>query len=319
MGAVGGLAAAVGPSLGSVVVDAVGWPWAFYLNVPLGLTSLWFGLKLLPNDEVRKMRSDIDLLGMVLLIASVTSITLGIVQSESSQWTRLELASVVGFGALLLLAFVGRSRWARTPLVDLTLFRSPTYAFVNLASLTFGAAFSMMFFGYFLFLSDVWHYSLTRAGLAVTPGPLLVIPVALATGRLAARIGHRPFLIAGALTHALGSLWFTFVSGPTPAYFTHWLPGVVLSGIGVGMVLPSLSAAAVNRLPPDQYAVGSAVNQAIRQIGSVLGVAIIVPLVGHMNPSQIDFAWPYAIQVALALLTALLCLPVTTRSQTTGS
>ena len=93
----------------------------------------------------------------------------------------------------------------------------------------------------------------------------------------------------------------------------------MLSGIGVGMVLPSLSAAAVNRLPPDQYAVGSAINQAIRQIGSVLGVAIIVPLVGHMNPSQIDFAWPYAIQVALALLTALLCLPVTTRSQTTGS
>lgn len=100
------------------------------------------------------------------------------------------------------------------------------------------------------------------------------------------------------------------MSGATPQYLTHWFPGVVLSGVGVGMVLPSLSAAAVNKLPSDQYAVGSAVNQAIRQIGSVLGVAIVVLLVAHVDPSKHDFAWPYAIQVGLAILTALLCLPL---------
>jgi len=87
----------------------------------------------------------------------------------------------------------------------------------------------------------------------------------------------------------------------------------VMSGIGVGLVLPSLSAAAVNRLPADQYAVGSAVNQATRQIGSVMGVAITVLLLGHAGLTHASFVPLYACHVGLALLTALLCLPVNTR------
>ena len=103
------------------------------------------------------------------------------------------------------------------------------------------------------------------------------------------------------------------VPGAEPAYLTQWLPGLVMSGIAVGMVLPSLSAAAVNRLPADQYAVGSAVNQATRQIGSVLGVAITVLLLGHAGAHRGDFTWLYGLLVVLALLTAALCLPVNTR------
>lgn len=312
-GAVGGLAAAVGPSLGSFVVDAAGWPWAFYLNVPLGAASLWLGSTLLPKDDETIVRREIDFAGALLLMAAVVAITLGIVQSDSGRWSRSELSVAVGTGLLLLLAFVGRSSAVRTPLVDLDLFKDPTYVFANLASLAFGAAFSMMFFGYFLFLTGVWHYSLTRAGLAVTPGPLLVIPVAIITGRLAARVGHRPFLVGGSLLHAGGSLWFVLAAGPSPAYLSQWLPGVVMSGIGVGMVLPSLSAAAVNRLPSGQYAVGSAVNQAIRQIGSVLGVAIVVLLVGHPAPTRGDFDRSFLLQIVLALLTALLCMKVRTK------
>ena len=86
-----------------------------------------------------------------------------------------------------------------------------------------------------------------------------------------------------------------------------------MTGMAVGMVLPSLSAAAVNRLPPAQYAVGSAVNQATRQIGSVLGVAITVLVLGHAGVQRGDFSLLYALHVALALGTALLCLPVNTR------
>ena len=110
---------------------------------------------------------------------------------------------------------------------------------------------------------------------------LLVVPFAIITGRLAARFGHRPFLVGGSLIYAASGLWLLLVPGTQREYLTHWLPGLLLSGISVGMVLPSLSAAAVNRLPADQYAVGSAVNQATRQIGSVLGVAITVLLLGH--------------------------------------
>jgi hypothetical protein len=104
-------------------------------------------------------------------------------------------------------------------------------------------------------------------------GTLTVIPVAVLTGRLAGRFGHRPFLIGGALLYAAAALWFMLVPGDQPSYLLQWLPGLLLSGTSVGLVLPSLSAAAVSRLPAQHYAVGSAVNQATRGIGSVIGVA----------------------------------------------
>ncbi len=312
-GAVGGLAAAIGPSVGSFVVDSVGWPWAFYLNLPLGALSLWRGAALLKEAKKPDSQRPIDGVGMALLIVGVGAVALSIVQSESPHWSRSELTVAAATGAIALIGFVVWARVANAPLVDLRLFKNRTYTFVNLATLAFGTAFSMMFFAFFFYMTEVWHYTLPQAGLAITPGPLLVIPFAIVSGRLAARLGHRPFLVGGGLVYASAGLWFMLVPGAQAAYLTHWLPGLLLSGMGVGLVLPSLAAAAVNRLPADQYAVGSAVNQATRQIGSVMGVAITVLLIGHAGLTHADFMPLYACHVALALLTALLCLPVNTR------
>jgi predicted MFS family arabinose efflux permease len=157
-------------------------------------------------------------------------------------------------------AFVAWAQRAPAPLVDLALFRHRTYRFANAATLSFGTAFSMMFLTFFFYMMNVWHFSLPEAGLAVTPGPLLVIPTAIVTGRLATRLGHRPFLVGGSLLYACSSVWFLLVPGTEVHYLSHWLPGLVMSGIAVGLVLPSLSAAAVSRLPVPHYAVGSAVN-----------------------------------------------------------
>jgi MFS family permease len=133
------------------------------------------------------------------------------------------------------------------------------------------------------------------------------------SGRIAARFGHRPLLVGGALVYGASGLFYLLVPGTEPAYLTHWLPGLLLSGMGTGMVMPSLSAAAVNRLPIHQYAVGSAVNQATRQIGAVIGVAVTVLLLGHGTLVRSDFTPVYVAHVTLAILTALLCLPVNTR------
>lgn len=312
-GAVGALAAAVGPSLGSFVVDTVGWPWAFYLNLPLGAFSMWRGRTLLQEARQPDTVTRLDLPGMLLLMVGVGAIALSIVQSDSPLWQRSTLASVAGVGLLALVCFVLWARIAKAPLVDLSLFRYPTYRFANLATLTFGIAFSMMFFGFFFYMTKIWHYSLTLAGLAVTPGPLLVMPVAIVTGRFAARLGHRPFLVGGSFLYAASGMWFLLVPGAEPAYLSQWLPGLLLSGIAVGLVLPSLSAAAVNKLPSHQYAVGSAINQATRQIGSVLGVAITILLIGHTHLERADFTPLYALYVGLAVLTGLLCLAVNTR------
>lgn len=314
-GAVGGLAAAIGPSVWSFIVDAVGWQWAFYLNLPLGALSLWRGAALLKEAKKPESRRPVDGVGMGLLIVGVGALALSIVQSESPHWTSTELVAAASTGVIALIGFVMWARVAPAPLVDLRLFKHRTYTFVNLATLAFGIAFSMMFFAFFFYMTEIWHYTLPQAGLAITPGPLLVIPFAIMSGRLASRLGHRPFLVGGGLIYACSGLWFLLVPGAQPAYLTHWLPGLVLSGVGIGLVLPSLSAAAVNRLPADQYAVGSAVNQATRQIGSVMGVAITVLLLGHAGLTHANFVPLYVSHVALALLTALLCLPVNTKPQ----
>lgn len=314
-GAVGGLAAAIGPSVGSFIVDAVGWQWAFYLNLPLGALSLWRGAAVLKEAKKPESRRPVDTVGMGLLIVGVGALALSIVQSESPHWSSAELAAAASTGVIALIGFVLWARVAPAPLVDLRLFKHRTYTFVNLATLAFGIAFSMMFFAFFFYMTEIWHYTLPQAGLAITPGPLLVIPFAIMSGRLAARLGHRPFLVGGGLIYACSGVWFLLVPDAQPAYLTHWLPGLILSGIGVGLVLPSLSAAAVNRLPADQYAVGSAVNQATRQIGSVMGVAITVLLLGHAGLTHESFVPLYVCHASLALLTALLCLPVNTKPQ----
>jgi len=252
---------------------------------------------------------------MGLLIVGVGALALSNVQLHSPNWSRGELTAAASLGLIALVGFVLWARSTPAPLVDLRLFQNRIYTFVTLATLAFGIAFSMMFFAFYFYMTEVWHYSLPQAGLAITPGPLPVIPLAVLSGRLASRMGHRPFLVGGTLVYACSGLWLLLVPGAEPTYLSHWWPGLLLSGMGVGLVLPPLSAAAVHRLPAAQYAVGSAVNQATRQIGSVMGVAFTVLLLGRTGLTHGSFIPVYCCHVTLALLTALLCWPVNTRPQ----
>lgn len=314
-GAVGGLAAAVGPSLGSWVTDKAGWPWAFYINLPVGLWALWRSASYVKEAVGAHQQRRVDIFGLLLLMVAVGAVALAIVESGEARWSAQMVALVAGLGLLTSLGFVLWARSRSDALIDLSLFKHATYRYVNAATLAFGTAFSMMFLGFFFFMIGVWHYSLPQAGLAVTPGPLMVMPTAIVTGRMASRLGHRRFLVGGSFLYACSSLWFLLVPTSEPNYLLHWLPGLVMSGIAVGLVLPSLSAAAVSRLPVAHYAVGSAVNQATRQIGSVLGVALTVALLGNATLVRADFNALYLLHCVLALLTGLLCLPVDTRPQ----
>lgn len=312
-GAVGGLAAALGPSLGSAIVDLMGWRWAFLINLPIGALAWWRGKNRLIEWRSGAQAAPLDRLGIALLMASVGAVAFGIVQTESLGWrSPVVLGAVIG-GMFTMAVFVAWARRVPHPAVDLTLFDDTTYRFVNLATFVFGVAFAMMFFGYFFFLMQVWNYSLPRAGLAVAPGPLLVVPVAMLAGRWAALVGHRPLLIAGCLLYVAGGVWLHQRTGTEPDYLGTWLPGLVMTGIAVGMVLPSLSGAAVARLAPARFGTGSAVNQAVRQMGGVIGVAVTVALVGREQPRLDDFHALYLTHVVLALATAFLCLRVDTR------
>jgi MFS family permease len=250
---------------------------------------------------------------VVLLIAGAGGLALGVVRSEALGWASSGVVLAIAGGLAALGAFIAWARRVPSPAIDLSLFRDRTYRYINAATLSFGIAFAMMFFQNFLFTTGIWHYSVARAGLAASPGPLLVIPASIVSGRLAARTGHKPLLVIGSLVFALGGVWFALVPGVEPDYLRTWLPGMLFTGTGVGMVMPSLSAAAVAHLPPAQFGVGSAVNQAVRQIGAVLGVALTVALVGHAALQRSDFRTLCACQIALAVVTAILCAPVDTR------
>jgi MFS family permease len=155
-----------------------------------------------------------------------------------------------------------------------------------------------------LFLTGVWHYSIMRAGLAVTPGPLVVAIVAGPAGKLASRIGFRSVLAAGALCFAAGLGTYVLRVDATPAYLAHWLPGTLIVGLGIGLTFPVLSAAAVSSLPSHRFAVGSAVNQTARQIGGAIGIAVLVMLLGTPHGAadavnRFHHLWAYGAGTAL--------------------
>lgn len=272
--AVGAVAAALGPSLGAVVVEAASWRWTLFLNIPLGM------LTLLAIPRVLTESRDPDatppaITGVVLLVAGVAALALGIVQGDEWGWTDTRTLAALTAALILISLFMRSTRRASNPAIDLSLFDDRNYRYANLAMLVFGVAFAAMFLGFVLFLTGVWGYSILEAGLAITPGPVMVAAVAPFAGRLAGHRGHRVILLPGTVLYTISSLWLLTATA-TPDFTGVWLPSVIVGGLGVGMVLPALTGSAVQSLPEIRFGVGSAINQAVRQIGGVFGVAAVV-------------------------------------------
>jgi MFS family permease len=160
------------------------------------------------------------------------------------------------------------------------LFADPHYRWASLATLVLGIAFGLMFLAFYLLFTGVWDYSQAAAGFAATPGPLLA---ALTAVGLSSHFSHRGFhlpMLLGGLAFTVSNAWLAFAVEAESAYFATWLPAQVLGGIAIGLMLPSITAAAVSHLPLQQLGVGSAANSALRLLGSSLGVALAVALVG---------------------------------------
>lgn len=312
-GAVGALAAAIGPASGSFIVDSLGWEWAFFINIPVGAYCLFKGISTLSESGNARTHIRFDAIGMALIILSVFSITTCIIEIKSGQLSLTLILIMLSLGLGGLFAFAHWCKNTTDPLVDIVLFSNRTYRFVNMAAMLFSMAFATMFFSFFFFMTKIWHYTLPMAGLAITPGPLMVIPVALISGRIASRLGHRNILIYGCLMFACSAIWYLIMPGPSPDYLGSWLPGQLITGAAIGLVMPALSAAAVHDLPKKDYAMASAINQAIRQVGTVIGVAFTVAMLVHPAIQLEDFHRLYYLQIGLVLIAAVLVTKVDTR------
>jgi EmrB/QacA subfamily drug resistance transporter len=306
--AAGALGAAVGPGAGAILIELATWRAAFLVNLPVGALILFYAARLLPTLKGADAGEGLDIPGIALIATGVGALAYGLLQVEGAGFaaTTVRAPLLVGVGLLIAYAFWARGR--KGAAIDMSLFADRTYALVTVASFVFGIAFSMMFLSSFLFLLGIWRFSQGLTGLAVTPGPLVVIVVAIASGRLVARVGHRTVLVVGGVLYACAQFWVASQVTATPAYLTLWFPMQIVGGTAVGLLLVGLSGAAVAVLPPARFGVGGAVNNAVRQLGGVFGTALAVVLVGQTDAAIEAFRTAFLCLGGIGLATAILCL-----------
>jgi EmrB/QacA subfamily drug resistance transporter len=308
-GAAAAAAAAVGPTLGGALVELSDWRLVFLVNLPLGAAVLIAGRSRLPRPRNLDSRLP-DLPGAAMLAASLAIVTLGIVEGNDWGWASTATLGCFAAAAALLIGVVLRSRTHPRPIVEPALFADASFRAGNLGTLLFAAAFFSLILGNVLFLTSIWGYTVLQAGAATLPGPALSTVVAGPAGRLADRFGHRAVIVPGALFFAAGVMVLRSAGGE-PDWLGLWLPGACLTGIGIGLAFPTLGAASVRDVPDDRFATASAVNAAFRQVGAVLGTAILVAMVGEpANLSEAlsasDNAYLFAVLAALASGAAVL-------------
>ena len=282
--ATGGVAAAFGPVIGGLLV-AVSWRWVFLVNVPIGIAALVAGWRRLPDVPGHPVPRP-DLLGTILVTAGVGAVTLGLTRGGDWGWGSARTVFVLAVSAVLLASFVLHCAKARNPLIEPALFRARSYLGVSVVMLLFSMAFGGMLLSVVLWLQDDWGWSALGAGLGVAPGPVMV-PVFsfLIAGRLIARFGPAVVVAAGSAVLAGGVIWWALAVGLRADYPGGVLGGMLLTGAGVGLTLPTLMATAAASLPAHAFATGSAVVTMIRQVGMAIGVAVLVAVLGTPDTS----------------------------------
>jgi EmrB/QacA subfamily drug resistance transporter len=305
--ATGAVAAALGPSLGGVLVDEAGWRWVFFVNVPIGLAALIPARRLLTE---RRDPSGVlpDVLGSALMVAGVGALALGIVKGSDWGWGSAGVLGSLAAAAVLLPLVVLRSARHRAPVIELSLFRARSFAVANAGMFAFSTAFYALLLCNVLFLTERWGYSILEAGFAVTPGPLSAALSAPLGGALSDRFGQRVVALPGALLFAAGCALFATGIDATPDYAGEYLVPTILTGMGVGLSFAAWGSAAVAELPPARFATGSAVLACLRQIGAVLGIAVLVAVLEAAPPGVDGFTDAWTLMAATAGLVALLAL-----------
>jgi EmrB/QacA subfamily drug resistance transporter len=309
--AVGGISAALGPPIGGLLVG-VSWRLIFLVNVPVGLATLLIGLRVLRESREGEKAAFPDLVGAPLLTAGIASAVGGIVEGQQWGWGSPLIALCFAGSALLIGVFFWRAARHPVPIVDLPMLRVRTFAMASVAQLLYSAAFGAMLLSLVLFLNGQWHYSVLRTGLAIAPGPAVAAICSVPGGKLGQRFGQSRVLVVSTSVVAIGCLWWAWQITLAPHFLSAFLPGMILTGIGVGPTIPNIFTQGVASLEPGRYATGSAVLSMSRQIGAALGVAIFVAVLGIPGPSNVLAAFQrgWIVCAALAASAGLVCLVV---------
>jgi EmrB/QacA subfamily drug resistance transporter len=282
--ALGALGAALGPVIGGALVQ-VNWRWVFWINVPVGVTAAVLAVRVVPESRDPAVSGRPDVVGAGLLAAAVGLVALALVKAPGWGWGSAAFHGLLAASVLCGALMVARSRRHHAPVIELGLLRSRSFSGAFAASMLYYAGFGAFVLSTVEFLTGVWHYSAVVAGLAIAPGPLMVLPFArVVAPRLAAVLGG-PGRVAvlGCVVNALAQgLWLWRIQA-SPDYVSHLLPAQLLGGAGVGLTIPSLLGAGSASLTPARFGTGSGILNTARQVGTVLGVAGLVAILSRVS------------------------------------
>src|SRR3954470_313486 len=277
-GTIGG-AVAVGPLVGGAITEGIGWEWVFFLNVPIGIAAIVIAL--MRVAESRDPRSGrVDVSGFVTFSASLCLLVFALVRGNAEGWgSPLIVSSLIG-AAVLLVAFVAVERRTADRMLELGLFRKPSFTGAAIVGFTLSASMFSMFLYLSLYLQNVLGLSPLQAGLRFLPLTLLSFVVAPIAGRLSGRvIPIRVLLGVGMLFVSVGLVLQGGLDADSE--WTHFLPGFILAGFGVGMITPPLATTQVGVVPPQRSGMASGIGSTFRQVGIATGIAALGAVFQH--------------------------------------
>ena len=267
-----GLAVVGGPVVGGAITEGIAWQWIFWINVPIGAAVIV--LALLRIEESRGVRVRPDLLGLLLVSGAILGVTWGLIRADVAGWTSAEVDVTFAAGAVLAVAFVLWERRPAEPMLPLHLFGNRAYSAGNGAMLLLTTSLFGTVFMFAQYLQVSMHYSPLAAGLRFMPWTTTLFVFAPLAGAASARIGTRPLLVAGLALQAIGIGWLGYHVGQGSSYPWMIAP-LVIAGIGTSLALPSGQNTVMNSVPGQYVGKAAGVFNSVRQLGGVLGIAII--------------------------------------------
>lgn len=277
--AVGALAAALGPVVGGLLVQA-DWRWVFLVNIPIGIAGIAAARRYVPDSRDLAVERIPDLIGALFIVVGIGALALALVKGPTWGWDSNRVLASFVVAAAATTTFWLRCGSHDLPVIERSLLRVRAFAWSNATAVLFNVAFGAALFSIVLWLQNVWHYSAIRTGLAIAPGPLMVPIFTAVAQRLARRVPQGVIASIGGVAFAAGNALVALSVGAHPSYAADVLPGWLLGGVGVGFAYPTIISSATADLPPARTSTGSAVVTMSRQIGLVLGISVFVAVVG---------------------------------------
>jgi EmrB/QacA subfamily drug resistance transporter len=286
-GAVFGIAAIIGPALGGFLTENVSWHWIFYINIPIGLVSMFFIARILPTHRRAGATRDIDYLGVAVFTAAVVPLLIGLTNAQTNDWLSVPVAGLIAIAAALALLFVWIESRAKEPIVPLTLFRNRSFSLSVVATMfaSFGFFGSIVFLP--LWLQRVEGFTPTQSGWAIFPLLFGLIIGSTGSGLITSRTGRYKWLITGALAiMSVGILLMTGLHADTP--FLPTLAGwMFLTGLGIGPTFAVFTIVVQNAVPFDKLGVATSNLTFFRQVGGSVGLALIGSIFGTTLRQQV--------------------------------